>query len=210
MAVKLLVVDDRELVRAGVRCLVRGSEVQVVGESTCGEGSLVAVRQTGPDVVLMQMSAGADEPGSAAGQIKAERPQLSILAFSHGDDLHSARQALAIGANGFLTKSADRTELLRSIRAAASGERQWSREDLRRLTGRWGSSRLAGDSSVPLTPREQQVLDQLAAGLTNKEIAQALEISYETVKEHVQHILRKIGVVDRTQAAVWAVRQGWV
>jgi DNA-binding NarL/FixJ family response regulator len=97
-----------------------------------------------------------------------------------------------------------------AIRTAATGESVWTREELRRVTGALATPRLAQDVEVPLTRRESEVLRQLALGLTNKEIAQALGISYETVKEHVQHILRKIGVADRTQAAVWAVRKGLV
>ena len=81
---------------------------------------------------------------------------------------------------------------------------------MRRVTGALATPRLNADVEVPLTQRESEVLRQLALGLTNKEIAQALSISYETVKEHVQHILRKVGVSDRTQVAVWAVRKGLV
>ncbi len=81
---------------------------------------------------------------------------------------------------------------------------------MRRITGALATPRLNSDQEVPLTQRESDVLRQLALGLTNKEIAQALDISYETVKEHVQHVLRKVGVCDRTQAAVWAVRKGFV
>jgi DNA-binding NarL/FixJ family response regulator len=86
----------------------------------------------------------------------------------------------------------------------AAGEELWTREVLRRVSG-WLSSN--GDTNVRLTKREGEVLKQLASGSTNKEIGKALDISYETVKEHVQHILNKVGVSDRTQAAVWAVRK---
>ena len=96
------------------------------------------------------------------------------------------------------------------IQKAASGESAWTRDELRRVTGALATPRLTADVEVPLTQRESEVLRQLAFGLTNKEIALALHISYETVKEHVQHILRKVGVSDRTQAAVWAVRNNLV
>ena len=86
----------------------------------------------------------------------------------------------------------------------------WNRDELRRVTGALSTPRAAMELEVPLTKRESEVLKQLALGLSNKEIAQSLSISYETVKEHVQHILRKVGVSDRTQAAVWAVRKGLV
>ncbi len=106
-----------------------------------------------------------------------------------------------------MLKGCSRDELVQAIRSAAEGESAWTRDELRRVTGALATPRLATDVEVPLTQRESEVLRQLALGLTNKEIAQALHISYETVKEHVQHILRKIGVSDRTQAAVWAVRK---
>ena len=96
--------------------------------------------------------------------------------------------------------------MVSAINTAATGEGVWTRDELRRVTGALATPRLAADVEVPLTQRESEVLKQLALGLTNKEIANSLTISYETVKEHVQHILRKIGVSDRTQAAVWAVR----
>ena len=96
------------------------------------------------------------------------------------------------------------------LTACSGGGNAWTREELRRVTGALATPRLQNDVEVPLTQRESEVLRQLALGLTNKEIAQALHIRYETVKEHVQHILRKVGVSDRTQAAVWAVRKGLV
>ena len=105
---------------------------------------------------------------------------------------------------------AELLELIDAIQAAASGEAIWSRDELRRVTGALAAPRNGSNVEVPLTKRESEVLKQLAFGLTNKEIAQSLGISYETVKEHVQHILRKIGVSDRTQAAVWAVRNNLV
>jgi DNA-binding NarL/FixJ family response regulator len=106
-----------------------------------------------------------------------------------------------------LSKCASRKEIIEGIRTASSGETIWTREELRRVTGALATPRVGANIEVPLTKRENEVLKQLAFGLTNKEIAQALGISYETVKEHVQHILRKVGVSDRTQAAVWAVRK---
>jgi DNA-binding NarL/FixJ family response regulator len=109
-----------------------------------------------------------------------------------------------------LSKGSSRDELVRAIKTAASGETIWSREELRRVTGALAAPRNGSEQEVSLTKRESEVLKQLAFGLTNKEIAQSLGISYETVKEHVQHILRKIGVSDRTQAAVWAVRRNLV
>ncbi len=113
-----------------------------------------------------------------------------------------------MGASAYVLKSDSRARLIECIEAAVKGESLWTREELRRVTGALATPRVISDVEVPLTQRESEVLRQLANGLTNKEIANTLNISYETVKEHVQHILRKIGVSDRTQAAVWAVRKG--
>jgi DNA-binding NarL/FixJ family response regulator len=129
-----------------------------------------------------------------------------VMFSSHDNSTYLAR-SVALGASGYLLKSASRGEIIAGIQAAAAGENIWSREELRRVTGALAAPRNGVEIEASLTKRESEVLKQLALGLTNKEIAQALGISYETVKEHVQHILRKIGVSDRTQAAVWAVRK---
>jgi DNA-binding NarL/FixJ family response regulator len=115
-----------------------------------------------------------------------------------------------MGANGYLLKSCTRDDLIAAIKTAAAGENCWTRHELRRVTGALATPRITADVEAPLTQREADVLKHLAHGLTNKEIAEALHLSYETVKEHVQHMLRKIGLSDRTQAAVWAVRKGLV
>jgi DNA-binding NarL/FixJ family response regulator len=115
---------------------------------------------------------------------------------------------VALGASGYLLKTCGRDELLNAIRTAAGGKDLWTRDGLRRVTGALATPRLSTDTEVPLTQREGEVLRHIALGLTNKQIAEAMHISYETVKEHVQHMLGKIGVSDRTQAAVWAVHKG--
>jgi DNA-binding NarL/FixJ family response regulator len=120
------------------------------------------------------------------------------------NDHHPVRfaQAHALGAVGFIVKNATRETLLGTMRAGTAGEPLWTRTEMRRVIGVSGTPRLDVQSDAPLTPREGEVLRDVCEGLTNLEIAQRLGISYETVKEHVQHILRKIGVGDRTQAAI--------
>ena len=135
---------------------------------------------------------------------------MPVLMFSAYDNPTYVARSVALGASGYLLKSCGRDMIVDAIRKIVAGENVWTRDELRRVTGALATPRLASDVEVPLTQRESEVLRQLALGLTNKEIALALEISYETVKEHVQHILRKVGVSDRTQAAVWAVRKGLV
>lgn len=130
-----------------------------------------------------------------------------MIFFSAIDNPNYVARGLALGAAGFLLKHEERAKWLNMIRKVAAGESTWSREELRRITGAASIPRQSSDIDIPLTYREGEVVRLLAAGLTNREISQQLEISYESVKEHVQHILRKLGVVDRTQAAIWAVRK---
>lgn len=205
--IKLLIADDHEVVRCGLKTLVGGTEIQVVAEVSTGEDAVKYALENTPDVVLLDIRMPNGDGLTALGRIKLEKPEMPILMLSTFDNPTYIARSVALGASGFLLKGCTREALLNAIRTAAAGESAWTRDELRRVTGALATPRLAADVEVPLTQRESEVLRQLAYGLTNKEIAQALHISYETVKEHVQHILRKIGVSDRTQAAVWAVRK---
>jgi DNA-binding NarL/FixJ family response regulator len=140
--------------------------------------------------------------------IKQAHRETPVLMLSTYDSPTYAARALALGASGYLRKGDTRAQVLAAIRSTAAGGSAWDPADLRRLSGVSTASEPITDLESQLTPREAQVLKQLAFGLSNKEIALALHISVETVKEHVQHIFRKLGASDRTQAAVWAVRHG--
>jgi len=210
MSIKLLIADDHEVVRCGLRSLIADTEIEIIGEATTGEQAVEMALQSSPDVVLVDIRMPSGDGLNVLGRLKLERPELAVLMLSTYDNPTYVARAVALGAAGYVLKGADRDHLLDSIRKAAAGDSVWTREELRRVTGALATPRLNADVEVPLTQRESEVLRQLALGLTNKEIAQALHISYETVKEHVQHILRKVGVSDRTQAAVWAVRKGLV
>ena len=143
---------------------------------------------------------------SALSRIKLDKPTLPVLLFSAFDNLASVARAIALGASGFLLKGCSRDEFLNAIRVVASGENIWSKTNRRSASRSLRTPGLRGTLETSLTERESEVLQQMAAGQTNKQIATTLNISYETVKEHVQNILQKIGLMDRTQAAVWAVR----
>jgi DNA-binding NarL/FixJ family response regulator len=210
MAIRIVVVDDHEVVRAGIRSMLHGEDIKIVAEASSGEEAISAVQKHNVDVVLLDIRMPGGDGLNALGRIKLDKPDLPIVMLSTYDNPTYVARAVALGAAGYVLKGADRDELLKTIRTAAAGETAWTRDELRRVTGALATPRLAADVEVPLTQRESEVLRQLALGLTNKEIASSLHISYETVKEHVQHILRKIGVSDRTQAAVWAVRKGLV
>lgn len=210
MGIKLLTVDDHEVVLLGLRIATQGTEIDIIGEVSSAADAIKSVGQRLPDVVLMDIRMEGGDGLNTLGRLKLDYPDLPIVIFSAYDNPTYIARAVALGAAGFIMKNATREKLLEAIRKAASGDSAWTRDELRRVTGALAAPRLTGDIEVPLTQRESEVLRQMALGLTNKEIAKMLGISYETVKEHVQHILRKIGVTDRTQAAVWAVRKNLV
>ena len=205
--IRLIVADDHEVVRSGIRSILSAEDIKIVAEAATGEEAVKLALKHSVDLVLLDIRMPGGDGLNALGRIKLEKPELPILMHSTFDNPTYVARAVALGAAGYVLKSASQDKLIAAIKTAATGENVWTREELRRVTGALATPRLAADVEVPLTQRESEVLQQLAHGLTNKEIAQALEISYETVKEHVQHILRKIGVTDRTQAAVWAVRK---
>lgn len=206
--IRVLIADDHEVVRSGLKSLLNGTEIKVVAEVATGSAAIKYVMENDDvDVVLLDIRMPDGDGLGALGRIKLEKPQLPVLMLSTFDNPTYVARTVALGASGYLLKGCTREELIEAIHKAARKEPVWTREELRRVTGALATPRLTSDVDVPLTQRESEVLRQLAYGLTNKEIAAALHISYETVKEHVQHILRKIGVSDRTQAAVWAVRK---
>ncbi len=206
-SIKLLVVDDHQVIRAGLEAILAETEIQIIAQAETAADALQLATQLEPDIVLLDIRLADSNGLDALGRIRIERPRMPIVMFSAFNNPPWIARAVALGANGFLVKSVGHDEMLATIRKAAAGENTFSPELLRRVTGALATPRAANDTEVPLTQREFEVLKHMAGGHTNKEIAKMLHISYETVKEHVQHILRKIGVNDRTQAAVWAVRQ---
>ncbi len=210
MPIRLLVADDHAVVRLGLRHMVAGTDIEVAAEASHGGEAYKLALELQPDLVLLDVRMPEIDGIACLGRLRAELPTMPVLMYSAYSNPTYIARAVALGAAGYLIKTVSKEQLLSAIRRAAAGESIWSREELRRVTGALSTPRVTIDLEVPLTRRESEVLKQLALGLSNKEIAQSLSISYETVKEHVQHIFRKVGVSDRTQAAVWAVRKGLV
>src|SRR5262249_5840920 len=205
-SIRLLIIDDHEVVRAGLKSLVAGTEIKIVADSPRTDACIRQIRKHRPDVVLLDVRMSSGDGLAALGKIKSEIPKLSVLIFSAFDNPGYVVRALALGAKGYLLKGTTREKLLDAIRVAAKGESVWTRHQLRKVATHGAPQKTVSDVDVALTPRERENLKCLAAGNSNKEIADLLDISQETVKEHVQNILRKVGVTDRTQAAVWAIR----
>jgi DNA-binding NarL/FixJ family response regulator len=204
--IQILVADDQEIVRVGVKTLLAGTEIKVVAEASSGQAAAKLALEKEVDLVLLDVRMPDGDGLTALGRIKLDKPNLPVVLFSAVDNPASVARAVALGASGFLLKTCSRDELLAAVRSAAAGENIWSKETLRGMGRSLRAPGFAGSLEASLTQREGEVLRQIAMGLTNKQIAVAMSIGCETVKEHVQHILRKIGLTDRTQAAVWAVR----
>jgi DNA-binding NarL/FixJ family response regulator len=210
MSVKVVIADDHEVVRRGLVSLLAGSEVKIVGEAANGDEALKLVRKLKPDVVLLDIRMPGKDGLTTLEKIRADLPQLRVVMLSTFDNPTYVARAVAAGAHDYILKGASRAEIIAAITGAAAGQLPARAGELRRVATTMANRVATPDPDIPLTQRETQVLRHMALGLSNKEIAQSLTISVETVKEHVQNILRKIAVTDRTQAAVWAVRRGLV
>ena len=207
MSIKLLVVDDQEVIQSGVAALVSDTDIEVVANAATGPAALELVAVHRPDVVLLDVRLPGEDGPTTWGRIKQQFPDQAVVMYSAFDNPTYVAKAAALQASGYLLKSCDRQTTIHAIEQAAAGESLWTREQMRRVTGALATPRLNADVEVALTEREAEVLRAVANGQTNVQVAESLGISYETVKEHVQHVLRKIGVETRTQAAIWAVRQ---
>jgi DNA-binding NarL/FixJ family response regulator len=197
---KALIADNHEIVRIGLKHLL--SRWTVI-EAADADSALKLHKKHKPDVTVLEVRIPGDGLACLT-RIKLGNPDAHVLMLSGHDNPTYAARAVALGAQGYISKTAAAADILAAVKAVANGEDIWTRSSLRQISG---SIMSANGSDVHITKRESEVLRQLALGLSNKEIGLALGISYETVKEHVQHILRKLGVTDRTQAAVWAVRK---
>jgi len=212
MSVKVLVVDDHEVVRTGLASLFSGSNVKIVAEAGSGaEGAKMAAKHK-PDVILLDIRMPDADGLDAMAKIRKSSPNSSVVVLSTYDNPTYVARAVAAGASDYVLKGSSRNELIAAITAAATGKSPSATGELARVASAMSKKNTVDidDGEISLTNRETQVLRHVALGLSNKEIGQALSISIETVKEHVQNILRKIAVTDRTQAAVWAVKKGLV
>jgi DNA-binding NarL/FixJ family response regulator len=211
MPVRVVVVDDHEVVRTGIVSLFEGSDVKVVGQASGGADAVKVVKDKKPDVVLLDIRMEEGDGLAALEKLRQSAPNCRVVMLSTYDNPTYVARANAMGASDYLLKGSTREQLLGAIRAVAAGNAPSSFGEMRRVAGAMATRKKEEDVvEVPLTQRETQVLRHLALGLSNKEIGRSLSISVETVKEHVQHLLRKIEATDRTQAAVWAVRKGLV
>jgi len=207
MGIGILIVDDHGVVRQGLRMyLALDPELEVVGEAANGAEALRQARELKPDVVLMDLLMPVMDGIAATEAIRRELPEVEVIALTSVLEDSAVYGAMRAGAIGYLLKDTEANELCRAIKAAAAGQVQMSPSVAARLLR---EVRPPQDPE-PLTERETEVLQQLALGRSNKEIASALVIAEKTVRTHVSNILAKLGVASRTQAALHAVRTGLV
>ncbi len=211
MAITVLVADDHEVVRTGLARLLEDSDITIVGEAQNGEQAVAETMKHLPDVVLMDIRMPDSDGLSALEAIRKQRMEARVVMLSTYDNPTYVARSVALGATDYVLKDSSREDLIAAITRAAAGESPSQDSILQRVKETMSRRRERIDrSEVPLTNRELQVLRHVALGLSNREIGRSLGISIETVKEHVQNILRKIDVADRTQAAVWAIKKGLV
>jgi len=201
--VRVVLVDDHAVVRTGLAQLLTGAgDIDVVGQAGGGAEALEVVRRTRPAVVVMDLQMPGVDGVAATRSILAEDLGAEVVVLTSFSDNARIVAALDAGAVGYLLKDADPEDLIEGIRAVSRGGSPLHPKVARQLL----TARQAAPATVDLTPREREVLDLVREGLANKQVARRLGISERTVKAHLTSVFQRIGVTDRTQAALWAER----
>ena len=197
---RILIADDHKMVRAGLAALLETEpDLQVVGQAENGRDAVAKALELAPDVVIMDLMMPAMDGVAATAELHRLRPEVKILILTTYGSSDGIAHALKNGASGAIMKSADSNDLASAVRDVARGGRSVSEEIQRQI---------ASDPPVPeLTPRQLDILDSLVQGLSNPDIAQKLGIRRDSVKEHVNNILDKIGAANRTEAVAIALKK---
>ncbi|HEY1168141.1 MAG TPA: response regulator transcription factor [Candidatus Limnocylindrales bacterium] len=217
----ILLVDDHALFRVGMRnILERESDFDIVGEADDTRNAFDLSIQLSPDIILMDLSLPAPGGIEATQRIKRELPSAGIIVLAVDEDEDALFDAIKAGAAAFILKDVAPDNLVAIIRRVAGGEylindKVFAKPAVAsRVLKEFRELAIYGQEATPifapLSPREVEILDNIAQGMTNKQVAYALSISEQTVKNHMSSILRKLSVNDRTQAVVYAMRQGWI
>lgn len=202
--IRVVLADDHAVIRAGLQQLLAGTDdIEVVATADNGARAVEMAREHRPDVVLMDLQMPDVDGVAATREIMAEKLGVDVLVLTSYSDGERIVAALDAGAVGYLLKDADPEDVLHGIRAVSRGESPIHPRAARQLLGA-----RSGSSQVQLTSRESEVLQLVKEGLANKQIARRLDISERTVKAHLTSAFARIGVSDRTQAALWAQRNG--
>lgn len=219
--IPVLIVDDHPLFLQGLRrVLEQEQDIDVVGAATDGEEALEMARCLTPDVVLLDINLPTMNGMQVARQLKAELPSIAVILLTAYHDENQVLHAVRAGASAYYPKDVTPDALIDAIRQVSQGYyvieenvlskpelAAWITERFEELGSMWEG---AEDMFMPLSDREMDILHSIARGLSNKQVALELGISHQTVKNHITSILRKLAVNDRTQAAIYALRKGWI
>jgi DNA-binding NarL/FixJ family response regulator len=210
--VRVLLVDDDDLMRAGLRSVLSSDEaIEVVGDAGDGRVALEEVRRLRPDLVLMDIRMPEVDGIAATREVLAAEPEVKVVVLTTFEEDDYIFEALSAGASGFLLKRTKPEELIAAIHTVADGDSLLSPSVTRRVIDRMATqppATLSGKRLERLTPREREVLELIGRGLSNREIADTFTIEESTVKTHVKRILMKLGLRDRVQAVILAYETG--
>jgi DNA-binding NarL/FixJ family response regulator len=218
---KILIVDDHPLFRVGIHSILeKEDDFEVVGEADDSRSAFDAVVETSPDIILMDLSLPAPGGIETTQRIKRELPSAGIIVLAVSEDEDALFDAIKAGAAAFILKDVGPDDLVTIIRRVSIGEylindKVFAKPAVAsRVLKEFRELAIYGQEATvifaPLSPREVEILDNIAQGMANKQVAYALSISEQTVKNHMSSILRKLSVNDRTEAVVYAMRQGWI
>jgi DNA-binding NarL/FixJ family response regulator len=218
---KLLLVDDHALFRMGMRGLLeREPDFVIVGEADDSRSAIELALDTSPDIILMDLTLPSPGGIETTQRIKRELPSVGIIVLAQNEEEDALFDAIKAGAAAFILKDVGPDDLVTIIRRVSDGEylindKVFAKPAVAsRVLKEFRELAVYGQDAAPifapLSPREVEILDNIAQGMTNKQVAYALSISEQTVKNHMSSILRKLSVNDRTQAVVYAMRQGWI
>lgn len=213
-AIRLLLVDDHEIVRTGISMLLESeTDLSIVGEASTGAQALEMASQLHPDVVIMDITLPDVSGIEVTRQLKAQHPEIAVVALTIHEDQQYFFEMLQAGADGYVPKRAASEDLIKAIHAAFSGEVFIYPSLAKVLVSDFLNQAADGkekESVNEITAREQQVLEMLAAGKTNEEIAAALSISKHTVARHRENVMRKLGLHSRSELVKYAIRKGLI
>lgn len=211
MAIKIMIADDHSMIREGLKNLLElDGDIQVIAEAVDGEDCLNKLQVVKPDVLLLDINMPKKNGLEVLKSLKSKKSKLKVLVLTVHNEIEYLMKAVDIGVNGYVLKDSESAELKKAIFSVAEGESYIQPSLIPALNAKMIETNKDAEKIKSLTKRELDVLKLLAVGMYNKEVGKRLEISERTVKNHVSNIFKKLGVTDRTQAAVFAIRNNLV